>query len=293
MIIVQLNGGLGNQMFQYAFGKTLSTINCTELKLDLSLLLDRSIKETSFAFRNYELDIFELKVNFATEKEVNELKKRFKNPIIDKITNRLIGKKNTYFVEPFYHFSNENLSLKAPIYLEGYWQSPKYFESFSQIIKKEFKFLNNLSFSIESKSIKEQIINSNSIAIHVRRGDFILKSLHRTFGIDFYNKAIEMMYKKISNIEIFIFSDDIEWCIHNFKIAHKHYFVSKPNETVLVNDFYLMSKCKHFIISNSSFSWWAAYLSEYQKKIVIAPNQWFTDSNMNTNDLIPQSWIRI
>jgi hypothetical protein len=129
--------------------------------------------------------------------------------------------------------------------------------------------------------------------INVRRADYLNTDFHGVYGIDYIKSAVKIIESKIENPKYFIFSDDIEWCVEN---------VNLPNMTI-VNHFYkgskfshylqLMMNCKHFIIPNSSFAWWSAWLSKSSDKIVIAPKRWFNRDDINTNDLIPENWIRI
>jgi len=274
VIISRLLGGLGNQMFQYAIGRYLSLKYNVELKLDTELLLWRSTDPNYVpggVYRNYDLDIF---------KNINAEVGNFKG-----------GMK---IIEPHFHFYPNILDIldnNKDVYLEGYWQTYKYFESISDIIKKDFTFKNKLSGS--SENLMKEIQNTNSVLINVRRTDYLNKNFHGIMGNEYIMKGVDIIKSKIDDPHYFIFSDDIKWCEENIKL---------DNMTIVDHshkgdrfDFYfqLMIECKHFIIPNSSFGWWAAWLNKDNEKIVIAPIKWFNNDYMNTNDLIPQNWIRI
>ena len=290
MIVIKIKGGLGNQLFQYAYGRYLSLLLKKQLFLDIEELMDRSPKK-DFVFRNFDLDLFELDSYKFFEGKAKEsfLKKRlfYKTPI--RINEEGFLYKD-YFIPP----------SSSRIYLDGYWQSYKYFESIEDILRKELRFKHKLSG--HQLSLKDKIQNTNSVCINFRRTDFAtLPSAMLTHGltpIEFYYNAIELIRQKVgSNIELFVFSDDIPWCKANFKhqitthfIEHKLYKGERFSAYLE-----LMSICQHFIIPNSTFAWWAAWLSENKNKIVIYPNIWFVDSNLQdqTIDLFPNTWIKL
>ncbi|MFH1052416.1 MAG: alpha-1,2-fucosyltransferase [bacterium] len=274
MIIINLKGGLGNQMFQYAFGRNLALKKKTSLKLDLTYLMDRTPRKY-FQFRDYELDIFKIDA---------------------KIVNDDFIQKNNLPVlkEPHFHFFPKALSLPGDLYLDGYWQSEKYFIENENIIKEDFCFKNKLSEEV--KIYAEQILNSNSVCLHVRHG-FVNNRKDRLYhgfvGIKYINKAINLINSTIENPEYFIFSDNHDWCSDNIKTDFPIHHVEKEIELENKDYFQLMTLCKHYIISNSSFSWWGAWLCRNPGKIVIAPKRWFRFSMNNTKDLLPDNWIKI
>jgi Glycosyl transferase family 11 len=292
MIIVKLMGGLGNQMFQYAFGRYLAHIHQAELKLDLSFLSDRTPRKGHQVFRNYDLDIFNVKENFATPKEVFHLSKRFRIPFFDKVLNKILGVKKSYLREPHFHFSENMYNAPDNVYLEGYWQTEKYFAPVRSIIRSDFTYKNEWGAPV--KELLAQINQANSVCVNVRRGDFVVNSFHGAYGIDYFQKAGEIIKNKIAHPTYFIFSDDMEWCEGNLKFAGPTVFVSHRFAGEKFRDYLrLMTACKHFIIPNSSFAWWAVWLNENPDKIVIAPEKWFNDSRVDTKDLAPPGWIRL
>lgn len=273
MIIVRLAGGLGNQMFQYAFGRTLSIRHNIPLKIDTSFLERRDLY-LGFVYRNYELDIFNTIKDFESnyDVEVFEQDLRYNQEMVDNISR----------------LTDSNIKI------EGYFQSVKYFEEFESTIKSDFTFNNLVDDGDDKiKSMLSDIRDSNSVMINIRRTDFLNGDFHCVLGLDYINKGVDIIKSKIDNPKYFIFSDDIEWCQENIKL----------DNMVIVDHSYkgdrfsyylqLMKECKNFIIPNSSFAWWAAWLSDNDDKIIIAPEKWLNDDSISTEDLVPKSWIII
>lgn len=271
MIIVRLKGGLGNQMFQYALGRSLALKNNDELKLDINFYQSINLAVKRF----YSLNVFNIQAEVVNSSWTN---------FIFRLTKR--------FKEKSFNFSKNILSLNSGVYLDGYWQSPKYFEGFEDEIKKNFTLKNPIAQNIQD--LAGEIENTNSLCVHVRRGDYVGNKNHETVDNEYYKKAIEYIKNHASVDKIYVFSDDIEWCKNNFKFAFPAMFVGTEYAGEKgERHMFLMSKCKNFIIANSSFSWWAAWLSNSKDKIVICPKQWFPDASIDTKDLIPKEWIRI
>lgn len=281
MIIVRLKGGLGNQMFQYALGRVLSIKHNVALGLDISFY-DMNLGPK----RQYDLDVFNIIARTLNQKEIPFLR-RFchKSRVLDKFI-KFKGK------EKGFNFDDKILSLGSNTYLDGYWQSPKYFAGFEDVIRGDFTLKNSPTQNI--KNLAEEIASKNSLSIHVRKGDYVGNKFHEVVNNEYYHKGIEYIFSKTNFEKIFVFSDDIEWCKNNLKFEFPTMFVDsgyagKRGE----GHIYLMSKCKSFIIANSSFSWWGAWLSENKNKIVVCPKQWFGNASINTDDLVPRDWIRI
>lgn len=287
-------GGLGNQMFQYALGRHLAILNQTELKLDISALQEKNLKE-NITPREYELGILNIQENFC---EQRILKKIIKQPLEFKNLFYLLQRKLSPFkvvTESNYPFNPEVLNVSNNTYLQGYWHSEKYFIEIENLIRKEFQFKYPLDDS--NAKLLDKINNSNSISIHIRRSDYITNpdanNHHGVCSIDYYNKSIQLITEKISNPDFFVFSDDMNWVIDHIKINFPITYINHNQGKNSYRDLQLMSCCKHNIIANSSFSWWGAWLNNYKDKIVIAPKKWFNNPNMDTKDLIPENWIKI
>ena len=292
MIIVKLMGGMGNQMFQYAFGKALATKYNTVLKLDTSFLLDRKPRN-NFTFRDYDLDLFNIEAEFATQEEIEIFTKRLKWIIPNKIINRVMGVKESYVIEPHFHFSERCFNAKDNSYLEGYWQTEKYFYPIKNEIKNKYFSLKE-SCSSQAQLLLAEIQSNNAIAVNVRRGDFVNNPFHGTCSPGYYKKGEEIILSKIDNPYFFVFSDEIEWAQENLHFSGPVKFVGEEyNGRKFQDKIRLMSACKHFIISNSSFAWWAAWLNTNPDKIVIAPKAWFHNSKWDTKDILPPNWIAI
>ena len=295
MICVQLNGGLGNQMFQYACGQALAYKHHTVLLLDTTQL---KINNSSITFRRLELDIFKINIQEASKKDVEKLK-----PLFYRIVNVLSLRTgfrgiqtSKYFIEKSFSFNESIEKIGKDCYLNGYWQNSRYFQNIEPIIREEFKF----PFIID-KVNNERLIRinkENSISLHVRRSDFVNNKHHKIHGacsIEYYRKAAEYISSKIELPFFFVFSDDIDWAQKNLNLRYPCEFVSCNIGKQNYIDMQLMSLCKHNIIANSSFSWWGAWLNMNPEKIVIAPKQWFVNETKNaqTNNLIPDTWIRL
>jgi hypothetical protein len=292
MIIVGLSGGMGNQMFQYAFARCLAHRRQTELKLDLSFFKNQPPAETGHVFRNYDLDIFAIDENFATEEEVFRLRSRFHHTLLDKIANKIVGVKKSCVREPHFQFSESAYQSSDNVYLSGYWQTEKYFSAIRSLIQSDFTFKEPMTNN--ATELLSQILSKNSVCVNVRRGDFVTNSFHGSYGPSYFSEAERIMESKVADPTYFVFSDEIEWCRANLQFNNPTVFVSHEFAGRKFQDYLrLMSACKHFIIPNSSFAWWAVWFNENPVKTVIAPAAWFSDTNINTNDLVPADWIRI
>ena len=289
MIIIKLQGGLGNQLFQYAFGRYLSVQNNCSLILDTTFFEDQDL-------RKYDLYHFNIPGKIATAKELSFLTQKKKNKL-----NRLfslwwkpriniVHEKNLLF-DPAYLKTGKNS------YLNGYWQSELYFNAVSSLIKVELTV--KTPPSVKNQKLLLQFQKGCAISLHIRRGDFVnddnINQIHGTCNIDYYQNAVSLMAGKTTNPVFYIFSDDIKWAEENLKIDHPIHFVTHNDEQNSFEDLRLMSHCEHHIIANSSFSWWGAWLNQNTDKIVIAPKKWFNNPEMNqqAKSIIPAAWITI
>ncbi|NMB83852.1 alpha-1,2-fucosyltransferase [Candidatus Roizmanbacteria bacterium] len=271
MIITNLTGGLGNQMFQYALGRHLALKNKTKLKLHFTNALFNTK-------RDYELSIFDIKATLATREDLNKMgvmENRIVNRLLYLIEDRLSIKLNKKIVteRPPYRFNHSVLSLTDNIYLQGYWQDENYFKDIENIIRKDFTFTNPLDE--KNRQIVDLIKKTDSVSIHVRRGDYVSNPLTKAklgvlpFG--YYKKSIDKIKKMVKKPVFFVFSDDIPWCRHNLKIGDNVYFIDHNKGIYSYRDMQLMSLCRHNIIANSTFSWWAGWLNDDKRKIIIKP----------------------
>lgn len=291
MIIIRIIGGLGNQMFQYAAGRRLAAKHNTVLKLDIS-----DFKK--YNLHDYGLSAFTIKEFFATPKEIQLLKEpesgSFKKKL-KKILRRPSKMGITHIREKQYHFDPKILTMPDSIYLDGYWQSEKYFSDIADIIRNEFTV--KLSQTDRNGELAQQIASCESVSLHVRRGDYVTdektKTIHGTCDLDYYKHCIAHLAQRVPHPCFFIFSDDPDWAEKNLKIDSPVTFVVHNGPKKNYEDLRLMSQCRHHIIANSSFSWWGAWLGQHQGTISYAPARWFNSPAFNTKDLLPEAWTRI
>lgn len=199
------------------------------------------------------------------------------------------------FREKKFSFNEEFNTIRTPVYLEGYWQSQKYFMNIRHILLSELILKEPLP--LKCKHIFEKISNSNSVCVHIRRGDYVsninASKLHTICNLDYYIQAMVYISQEIENPNFFIFSDDLEWVRSSFSFDYEMYFVDINTTLEPHLDIQLMSACNNFIIANSTLSWWAAWIAKYDKKIVIAPENWFLTKERDLNDLLPIEWKKI
>jgi len=296
MIITQLNSGLGNQMFQYAAGKSLSISKKTNLCIDISWYKNKEVMQTP---RNYELSVFKLEEKLIHEdiayKYYNE-GNVFLNRFINKIERNIPYYKKKHFEEKKFEFDTNFFKARKDAIISGYWQSEKYFDNISDIIRNTFTCSDN-DWSEKDKEVLNIIESCQTVSVHVRRGDMVNNSevakVHGACDLEYYNKSIEYLNNKVNSHVFIIFSDDIIWAQENIRTSNKTIFVDHNKDENAWLDMQLMSKCNHNIIANSSFSWWGAWLNRNENKIVVSPKRWFNSSKNNTKDLLPNSWIKL
>jgi hypothetical protein len=286
MIITNLKGGLGNQMFQYACGYALSKDYGSKNRVDISYFSSIPSNHTK---RIFELSLFNISSQIATEAEI--IKTRGKRNQVTQLFDVMSAKAYTIFTDLYP--IKKYLGIRD-LYLNGYFQSEKFFVKYRENILKEFSLTKEQKtneYNMVSNKIRT---DNNSISMHIRRGDYIedLKTAkhHGVLGIDYYKRALSIL--NVKNPNIYVFSDDIDWVKKNFTFLPKNtYFVSK-HKFNSAQEIILMSLCKHNIIANSSFSWWGAWLNQNKKKIVIAPKKWTQSMLYINRSIIPNNWHR-
>jgi len=291
-------GGLGNQMFQYAAGRALSLSKNTQLKL-----FTRDY--TGYTLHSgFELDsIFKLNIQTVNDEELHAIlgwrKYKLIRRILEKNLVSSLGlgflRGNKLVVEPHFSWWSGFLNLPSDCYIVGYWQSEKYFQHVSEVIKDDFKFKNPLDGL--NAELADEITARHSVSLHVRRGDYITNSktaaVHGFCGVEYYQKAIDHIAKTVESPVFYVFSDDITWVKSNIKIDFPCTYITHNTGTDSYYDMQLMSYCQHNIIANSSFSWWGAWLNNNPKKIVVAPSQWFKVDKFDCSDLLPSDWVNL
>jgi hypothetical protein len=286
MIIANLKGGLGNQMFQYALGRTLALKNNDVLKLDTGSLSKAEVLGN--IYRPFDLEFFAIEKAIATPDEIQAVHYPFgvMFKLLDILKRKILRQSHVVF-EP------NILDLNGDIYLDGYFQSPRYFESIRETLLKDFTLREPLSPS--GQVLAAQIKSTTAASLHVRRGDYVAnKRVLKENGVcspAYYYKAVEKITTTVINPTFFVFSDDMSWVKENLQLPKGTVFVSDTS-LYAPQELYLMSLCQHNIIANSSFSWWAAWLNQNPDKVVIAPTPWFNTIAYD-KDLIPESWIQL
>jgi len=297
MIITRLIGGMGNQLFQYAMGRSLALRKKTELKLDKSWL-ERTFKTGTP--RDYRLHYFNVIENFATLEEIQKVKNR-QGGIVARVFSRMFRKETPYYKQFIVNehqdfvFDPNIYKIGADVYLQGYWNNEKYFKDIEKIIRDEFEI--KIPPDQKNQQLLEKIKGCNSVSIHIRRGDYAkdkrTNQHHGTCSLDYYIKAAEIITGKISRPFFFAFSDDIPWVKKNLKLKYPISYIDNNDDEHSYEDLRLMSACKYNIIANSSFSWWGAWLNRNPDKIVIAPKKWLNNPNIDTSNVVPKGWISI
>ncbi|MFC0513363.1 alpha-1,2-fucosyltransferase [Mucilaginibacter angelicae] len=268
MIIIEIKKGLGNQLFQYAAGKSLAAFHRVPLKLDLSSFYRDKSRPYSLSF--FEVEQFDTSLPVPSSQHYN------------------------FYHEPFAHFDEGFFKCPPYSYLSGFWQSEKYFAGIADVLRKEFRVKDQYVSHLTVKAA--EIRNEESVCLHVRRGDYLQPGYEflGVLSLKYYIRALDYLKSTLPGYKLYIFSDDIEWVKHTIKFDSPHEFISPSIQSSSIEDFYLMQQCRHHIIANSSFSWWTAWLSEKSdSQIIICPKIWFADRRLSSEDIASASWIRL
>jgi hypothetical protein len=284
VIITQLKGGLGNQLFQYAAARRLSLTLGVPLKLDVGFY--KRHKQ-----RTYELDQFHIEAGIATDWEVA----RWRGPrLLTRITQSL-GLVPRLVLERAFEFDPAILHLGDGRYLDGYWQSYRYFADVVPQVRRELTV--RIPPSDADRTLIDHMARCDSVCLHVRRGDYasnpIALQYHGLCTPEYYRTAVEGLAAQLRAPELFVFSDDMPWVKQNLRFELPTTHVEHHGVDSAPLELRLMAGCRHFVIANSSLSWWAAWLSANENPIVYAPRRWFADPSINTSELTPPAWHRI
>ena len=282
--IVALKGGLGNQMFQYSLYHKLKT-DGFESYLDLSWYEYNALQN------KFELTkIFDLNdIDYSNQDIYNPRIRSFK------VRNVLYGKilrNGDYLVDR--HDYEKNLKILVEnndLFCDGYWQSSKYFDAVKESIRQNFSFRD---IDTRNEDYSAHLDSIDSISIHVRRGDYLSHRLYRGCCTEeYYRLAINKIRERIRDPTFIVFSDDIPWCKSTLGKGQDFEYIDWNAGPKSYQDMFLMTRCKHNIIANSSFSWWGAWLNPNREKIVIAPKKWLNSTRIPYGDVVPKEWVTL
>lgn len=300
MIISKLNGGIGNQLFQYAIGKSLAVQKKTILKLDVSYF---SWDVNSELQRKFLLNKYNIDCEIASRDEIEKI--LYAKNIHRFISRKIMANKIPYYkenlvIEKDMYYDENIFKTRKNVILEGYWPNERYFANVKEVLHKELR-LKEENISTSFKNSFRKITSTESVSVHVRRSDYINTNngSFDIFGVcdkKYYEKAVSYIKDNIKTPILYIFTDDIDWVKNSFHFDADSVIVSN-NNLMDFEELQLMSYCKHNIIANSTFGWWGAWLNENAGKIIIAPEKWYNDKNYQLfyekSDFVPLSWIRI
>jgi len=294
MILVKLCGGLSNQMFQYAAARRLAAVHGTSVRIDTRWYDDIPAGATP---RVYELDKLRITGIRATRWETIGTDGVRNTPPFERpiALYRKVRPRYRFVGERHFHFDPQILELPDNVCLFGYWMSEKYFSDSADQIRREFRF-HSLS-SPENEKYLARMAESASVAIHVRRGDYVsdpnVATIHGVCDVPYYERAIEIVRRHIPDPQFFVFSDDLDWARDNLPLTDDTEFLGHNRGTHSHEDLRLMMSARHNIIANSSFSWWGAWLNANDSKLVVAPNKWMNNPSFNARDVLPADWTRV
>ena len=292
MITIRIKGGLGNQLFQYAAAYALSKRLNTNLTMDISFFPRQSLRE----FKLHYLDIAAKEVDQTVLPVTIELyKSKYINKFLRMIDVRKLrcGRDWTYMLETIPDLVPEFFTVdRGNIYIDGYYQSEKYFADYRGDLLNQFQTLYETPDSVKELESELDVVNYKSVAVHVRRGDFLKAQHHNPshYLLDtvYYHRALHYMEEMVAGPEFYWFSDDIEWVKQQFGQRKNFHYVSLKTQHPDVDELLVMSKCHHIITANSTFSWWAAWLNEFKDAVIVVPAKRYGNLKM-----IPECWTKI
>jgi hypothetical protein len=292
VIIVRIIGGLGNQMFQYAFGRRLADALSVPLRLDITPF-------RTYDKRRYELGGLRIEENFASDREIRlALRGRF--PRVRSRAGRvfpsLADGPGRLVAERGFGFDPALLDLHDGAYLEGYWQSERYFDTVGDRLRAEF--VPRTPPRGRAAELAEQMRQEDSVSLHVRRGDYVsepsVEMIHLVCDETYYTRCVEYLAPRLKDPHFYVFSDEPAWARDNLRIPFPTTIVAESCRTTAIDDMWLMARCRYHVIANSSFSWWGAWLDSRPAKVVLMPRRWFRDRAPEYSaDIRPPEWVAL
>lgn len=280
IIIVKIMGGLASQLHKYSIGRILADRYSCDLKLDLTWFHENGKGDTP---REFMLENYHTRYEIASSEDIKSLKTSNFNRKLSSICNKINF--IDFFMKPTHYIGgsfNENvLNCAPPVYIEGEWFGSKYLREGETRLRADFRLKQRLSHSLYE--LLSDIGSNISVAVHVRRGDFVksetASKFHYSLSLEYYKRSIELIESKVASAKFYVFSDDYSWVCKNMNGLSEH-IVFIPEHSP-VEDMFLMSNCLHHIIANSGFSWFGAWLNNTATQIKIAPNKWIRNEYFN------------
>ena len=283
-VIIRLVGGLGNQLFQYTTARAVAFRNGSDLLLDI-----REFSNDNGKWR-YSLHHFNINARIAKISELPPPRTaRFRYNLW-----RLFGNNPKFVRERGLGFNSKLMTIGTECYLHGYFQSETYFTNIADLVRNELRIITPPNAA--NTKLLSTLSNETTVSLHIRRGDYLSTNGTGTFatcGLDYYTTAISYLARQIGSIVIYVFSDDPDWARDNLLSDYPIIILDQNSGNLDYEDLRLMSACQHNIISNSTFSWWGAWLNPNPGKIVIAPYNWFASGHPVNPDIIPSNWVII
>lgn len=287
-VIARIEGGLGNQLFQYAAARSLADRLGCELALDL-----RGLAENGD--RPFQLGLYRIRASVASSADLEGLP-GWRSSRVGRVRSRVSQLLPSVFSFPVFWpasfaFDRRFERISRPVYLVGYWQTEKYFAWNRARLLQDIQLVDPLE---ADTPLLDLIRTTNSVALHIRRGDYVTNSaaaqFHGLCDMDYYQAAVAALQDRLADMHVFVFSDEPGWARENLKFGVPAHFVDANGADKGHIDLELMSRCRHHVIANSSFSWWGAWRSQSPDQLVYAPRRWFRDSGTDTSDVIPSRW---
>jgi hypothetical protein len=289
VIAVSLRGGLGNQLFEYAAGRSLALRHGAELVLDLSELAAATTPRT------YALEPFGLPA-----RTVADVRSYEPAPAGSSLRVRLgawrhgRGSTLTVLRQKGFAFQDEYFAAPDDTHLVGYWQSERYFAEYAHVIREELARTPRADGPAARALAEVSAAGAASVSVHVRRGDYVADAAtnryHGTLEAEWYRAALAAVEERTGPLRAFVFSDDLNWCRRHLCLSCPVGYVDAGSPA---DDLLAMSRCVHHVVANSSFSWWGAWLGEGLDSVVVAPRRWVRDESIDTRYVVPERWLRL
>lgn len=291
MKIIKLKGGLGNQLFQYAFAYLIQKLTAEPVKLDMTSFMDRiddpirkpRIMKLSISIPVASPQDISRVCKFKHEGDILTFKYRALTLLENALNKAYYWEKNRAYVDP--------QTIKQYQYFDGFWQSWRYVETVWQELNKEL--VPNYPLHSSTWKMINEVSTVNSVFIGIRKGDYTAEAAHYgSFGNNYFQKAMAYVAEYVKSPVFYIFSNDIAWVKKNINFSNRTVVFREPKD--IVDDFedlFIMAACKHAIIVNSTYHWWGAKLNDHPAKIVVAPKKWFFDDK--PIDIVPPHWVQL